>query len=253
MDDSTPAPDAPAARERWFTDDELVDMGRRTLDGLKEAIRSGDADRAEKLAERMYNEFLSQHDGYRNWVTSLLSEIGRRWPADLEQIMLDTVRAWWVPNLEFMDKRNAPRRARAKMFIAGLRGHLQPIEITEDDEAIRIAMTPCGSGGRLILEGKYEGPDGFLEVREPSTMTYGRSDLPVYCAHEAAMEIIDIDRSGSPLVVVDVADDLGHDPCAYVIYKDPERVPQRYFDRVGRTGEGQRVRIRQRTEQGATS
>ena len=35
---------------------------------------------------------------------------------------------------------------------------------------------------------------------------------------------------------------------AYVIYKDPEHVPQRYFDRVGHAEAGHRVQVRRRPE-----
>ena len=64
--------------EQLFSADELREMGRRTLDRLVDAVDAGDPDAAKQIAQRMYNEFLSMHDGYRNWITALLSEIGRR-------------------------------------------------------------------------------------------------------------------------------------------------------------------------------
>jgi hypothetical protein len=96
-------------------------------------------------------------------------------------------------------------------------------------------MRPCGSGGRLILEGKYRGPDGFLEIARPQRMTYGRPDFPVYCAHEAAMEEIDIDRNGTPFVVVEPASKLGEEQCSFIIYKDPNSIPEKYYERLGRS------------------
>ncbi len=222
--------------ERWFTADELAAMGSRTLDLLVSAIEAADADTAIRLAQRMYNEFLSQHDGYRNWTTALLSEIGRRYGDDvLEDVMQRSVMAWWGPNLDAMDhKAGDDRRIKAKMFIAGLRGHLQPMDVTEDHEKIVIRMQPCGSGGRLILEGRYQGEDAFYTVAEPGKMTYGRRDFPVYCAHEAAMEEIDMDRNGYPLVVVEPAEKLGEETCRFVIYKRGEDVPERFYRRVER-------------------
>lgn len=184
----------------------------------------------------MYNEFLSQHDGYRNWVTALLSEIGRRYgDKDLDEIMTKTVEAWWVPNLSTMeDRSNGDLAAKVKMFAAGLRGHLQPMSVEEDDEKIVIKMKPCGSGGRLVLEGKYEGPNGFLKVSQPQKMTYDRADFPVYCAHEAAMEQIDIEKNGRPFVVVEPSKDIGKEPCSFIIYKDSDQIPQKYYERLGR-------------------
>ena len=43
--------------KRVFTDKELEEMGKRTLDLLLEAIDSGDKERARNLAQRMYKEF----------------------------------------------------------------------------------------------------------------------------------------------------------------------------------------------------
>ncbi len=222
--------------ERFFSDDELREMERRTVDRLTDAIDAGDADKARKIAKRMYNEFLSMHDLYRNWVTATLSEIGRRYGDQaLDEIMVEGVRAWWKPIVQSLPKEPEALPAKIKMFAAGLQGHLQPLEIVEDDEKIEIKMKPCGSGGRLIMEGKYEGKDAFLKISAPQAMTYGRPDYPVYCAHEYAMEKIDIEENGRPFVVVEPAAKLGRDYCSLIVYKDPEAVPLKYYDRVGLT------------------
>lgn len=45
--------------EKFFTDAELREMEKLTLDRLTDAIDAGDADKAKKIAKRMYNEFLA--------------------------------------------------------------------------------------------------------------------------------------------------------------------------------------------------
>ena len=219
--------------EPLFSNEELREMEKRSVDRLLEAIEAGDRDEAKKIAQRMYNEFQSMHDLYRDWITSTLSSIGRRHgDSALEAIMLDGVRAWWGP----ISKRlhgDGSLAKRARMFVAGLRGHLQPMRIEEDDEKIVIQMRPCGSGGRLVLEGKYEGPDAFLTIQGPQRLTYDRKDFPVYCAHEAAMEQADIEQNGRPFVVVEPAAKLGKEHCSFIIYKDPDKVPAKYFERIG--------------------
>ena len=220
--------------DRFFTDDELQDMGRRTVDRLTDAIDAGDSEKAKKLAKRMYNEFLSMHDLYRNWITATLSEVGRRYgDDDLEGIMTEGVRAWWKPIVDSLPKEPEAMPAKVKMFISGLHGHLQPLEIKEDDEKVEIKMCPCGSGGRLVSEGKYEGPDAFHTIKKAQPLTYGRKDFPVYCAHEYAMEKVDIEENGRPFVVVEPAARLGKDYCTMVVYKDPENVPLKYYERLG--------------------
>ena len=220
--------------ERFFTDAELREMERRTVDRLTDAIDAGDAEKAKKIAKRMYNEFLSMHDLYRNWIAATLSEVGRRYGDEvLDEVMVDGVRAWWKPIVNSLPKEPEAMPAKIKMFAAGLQGHLQPLEITEDDEKVTIKMKPCGSGGRLINEGKYEGKDALLKIAKPQPLTYGRPDYPVYCAHEYAMEKIDIEENGRPFVVVEPAAKLGREYCSLIVYKDPEKVPLKYYERIG--------------------
>lgn len=220
--------------QQLFSDPELREMEKRTLDRLLEAIDAGDAAKAKQIATRMYNEFLGMHDLYRNWTTALLSEIGRRYGDEvLQQLMDEGVKAWWLPIVAKLPAQPEALAQRVKMFVAGLRGHLQPLHIEEDEEKVVIQMRPCGSGGRLVLEGKYEGPQAFLTISEPQRMTYHRPDFPVYCAHEASMELADIEKNGAPFVVVEPAQHLGKEHCSFIIYKDPAKVPARYYERLG--------------------
>jgi hypothetical protein len=219
---------------RLFSEAELVEMGKRTLDRVCEAIDAGDKDKAKRLAERMYAEFRGMHDLYRDGSTGLLSYIGRKYGDEvLEEAMTEWVKAWWLSALERYPKGPEALRQRVKMFAAGLRGHLQPMHIEEDDDKVVIQMNPCGSGGRLVLEGKYEGPDAFLTVDKPQRITYGRAGFPVYCAHEPPMELVDIEENGAPFVVVEPGEKLGKDPCSFIIYKDPAKVPEKYYERLG--------------------
>lgn len=220
--------------DRFFTDEELRSMERRTVDRLTDAIDAGDAEGAKKIARRMYNEFLGMHDLYRNWITATLSEVARRHgDEELDHIMVEGVRAWWDPIMENLPQGTDALPAKIKMFAAGLHGHLQPLEITEDDEKIEIKMCPCGSGGRLIAEAKYEGEHAFHKIEKGQPLTYGREDYPVYCAHEYAMEKLDIERTGRPFVVVEPAAKLGRDYCSLIVYKDPEAIPLKYYERIG--------------------
>lgn len=220
--------------ERILTQGEIAEMEKQTVDRVVEAIEAGDRENAKKLARRMYNEFLSMHDLYRDWTVATLSFVGQRFGDQaLEEAMEAGVKAWWLPNLDKLPADAAALRARVKMFVAGLRAHLQPLSIVEDDEKIVIQMHPCGSGGRLVLEGKYEGPDAMLTLKGKQFLTYGRDSFPVYCAHEPVMERQDIAAHGAPFVVVEPAHELGKEHCNFIIYKDRSKVPAKYYERVG--------------------
>jgi hypothetical protein len=221
---------------RLFSEADIAEMEARTVDRLTAAIEAGDKEQAKRIAQRMYNEFRSMHDLYRDWTTATLSFIGRRFGDNiLAEAMTEGVKAWWLPNLDKFPPGPEALRQRIKMFVAGLHGHLQPLHIVEDDDKVVIQMQPCGSGGRLILEGKYAGPNAFLTLDTPQTLTYGRRDFPVYCAHEPPMELLDIAAHGAPFVVVEPAKELGKEPCSFIIYKDPSKVPAAYYERLGLT------------------
>ena len=220
--------------ERFFDDEELRSMERRTVDRLTDAIDGGDPEKAKKIARRMYNEFLGMHDLYRNWITATLSLVAERYGDEaLDDIMVEGVRAWWDPIMENLPHEPEALPQKIKMFAAGLHGHLQPLEISEDDEKVEIKMCPCGSGGRLIQEGKYEGEKAFHTIRDGQPLTYGKPDYPVYCAHEYAMEKIDIENRGHPFVVVEPAARLGRDHCSLIVYKDHKKIPAKYYERIG--------------------
>jgi hypothetical protein len=71
--------------ERILSRDEIAQMEKLTADRLVEAIDAG----AKKIAQRMYNEFLSMHDLYRNWIAAALSFVGRRFGDQVLQEAMD--------------------------------------------------------------------------------------------------------------------------------------------------------------------
>jgi hypothetical protein len=220
--------------ERIFTDQELKAMGTRTVDALIAAIEEGRPEDAKKLGRRMYREFEAMHDLYRDWTTALLSFIYRNYG---DQALYDSLsegcRSWVQPLLELYENTPEPGK-RARMLATGLRGHLQPLEIEEDDEKFIFRMVPCGSGGRLINEGCYDQPKNFATVSKAQAITYHIKDLPIYCAHCPFQEIIPIELKGYPLFVTIPSQKLGQEPCSILLYKDMRAVPEEYFQRVGK-------------------
>ena len=130
--------------KRVFTEKELKEMGTRTLDLVLEAIDTGNKEKARELAQRMYREFNYLHDGYGIWVTGLQTYIYQKYGIGaLEEAerMAHTIEA----KIVFKPSETTDFRSRVEHLVSGLRGHLQPITIEEDDEKVSITMKPCGS------------------------------------------------------------------------------------------------------------
>ena len=206
-------------QERLFTDEELEAMGARTLDLLQASLEAGDVDTAKKLSRRMYNEFSAMHDLYRDWLTHLFSIVGRKYGDQvLAEALEETVTGF---GRRLMSPRYAGKSTRRKVeiLLAGLRGHLEPLEVEEDDEKITVTAVNCGSGARQIKEGLYEGPEGFLKIKDPQPMTFGRPDFPVYCAHCYFQNQFSVEPDGEPLFVTQPPENVGREPCRIYVYK----------------------------------
>jgi hypothetical protein len=201
-----------------FSQEELEAMGARTLDLLLASIEDGDKGSAKGFSQRMYNEFSAMHDLYRDWVTDLLTFIGRRFG---DGVLHDALKQSVEGFTSALSKRYAGKSARRKMEIlaAGLRGHLFPFRVEEDEEKFIIMPEVCGSGERLIREGAYDPPRSFLKIKRPQPMTFDREDFPVYCAHCYFQNMVPAEPGGSPLFVTEPSEELGKKPCRIYVYK----------------------------------
>jgi len=218
--------------EKIFTEVELKEMGIRTRDLIDKAIDEGDLIKAKRLGHRMHSEFLAMHDFFRDWITGTLSYI---YESHGDQALDDALRKGLSPRFKEMVEAygQADFRRKVEMFAMGLRGHLQPVEIEEDDEKVCLTMHPCGSGERLIQEGAYKAPKNFSIVKQLHPMTYSRPNCPVYCTHEPMLEILPIEWLGYPVWVAYPPDDKWGG-CRFCIYKDPKAIPEEVYERVGK-------------------
>jgi hypothetical protein len=220
-----------AMSNRIFTEQELKEMGTRTLDAALEAIDAGKKEEAKELVNRMYREFNHLHDGYMFWVTGLQTYIYNNYgieAVEKAERFAHTIEGRVV----FQPPEKTDVRSRVEHLASGLRGHLQPIVIQEDDEKITLTMKPCGSGERIIHKGGYEA--GLARVREPNLITWGREDFPIYCVHCPVMEMLEIENTGQIGVVHFDSDALGDGNCQFVFYKDPAAVPEELYTRIGK-------------------
>jgi hypothetical protein len=179
----------------------------------------------------MYAEFQSMHDLYLHWITATLTHIGEKYGDDaLFDALNQGCKSWIAPFAKAYEGMDIKKKA--EMLFMGLRGHLQPLKITEDDEKFTVLMTPCGSGGRLVINGEYE-RCRYLKVKKPQLMTFGRPDFPVYCCHELFMILNTIDQNSPPFAICEPSTDIGAEPCKLFLYKKTEDIPEKVFTAAG--------------------
>ena len=216
---------------RLFSDEELREMERRTLDVAQEAIEQGDKQKAKELVQRMYEEFNHLHDGYMFWATGLLTYIYQNYgieSVEKAERFAHTIEGKTV----FKPPIETDLRSLIIHLAKTLRGHLQPLAIEEDDEKIVLTMKPCGSGERIIELGGYEA--GLARVKERHHITWGMKDFPIYCVHCPIMETLGFEGTGDLQPVHLAHEPMRHGFCHFAYYKDPANIPEEFYRRLGK-------------------
>lgn len=201
----------------------LSSLGERTLDQLTVAIEAGETEKARELAAGMHAEFQGMHDLFLNWTTGLLSFIGKNYGDEaLATASAETVQyyndAVWDDTLASAFAAMSDEE-RIQALASGLRGHLQSFDVTEKDDCYEILLEHCGSGGRLVQQGAYEGPNALYKVKTPSAMTFGQKDFPVYCTHCHFQNHFIPNGSDIPLAEIIPSLDVGRRPCVVRLAK----------------------------------
>jgi hypothetical protein len=91
----------------------------------------------------------------------------------------------------------------------------------------------CGSGGRLIDEGRYDVDGGpYLTLRERSGRTFNRAELPVYCAHcSVNNEMQRVEAGGAP-TSIEFPPTRAGERCVHHVYKDVGAIPDDAYERI---------------------
>ncbi len=219
--------------KRIFTDDELKEMGTPTLDLIKKAVDSGEKEKAKALATRLQSEIGHLHDGYMVWVSGLLSYIYKNYGIDAVEEAEKEAHGIEGRTV-FKPSGKTDLRSMVEEMASGLRGHMQPIVIKEDDEKFTLTMKPCGSGERLIQMGLYEPEIGLAKIRERHPATWGMKDFPIYCMHCPIMEMLAIEATGKMGAAHIVSEPKEFGECHFAIYKNSDDIPEEYYTRIGK-------------------
>jgi hypothetical protein len=222
----------PPARE--LSDDEISRMSTALWEQARAAIADGETERGLELLDAAVKQWRSLQEYSINWITILLSfisdELGeeaveqalRRTGDDFVRPRRDTGTSW----------DSLPASARAKVIARAMLANNGSVEVDEDDEKIILSFR-CGSGGRLIDDGRYEGEHAYATLRERSGRTFMRDELPVYCAHCSVNNEIQPVEWGDTPTSVEFPPERAGEPCVHHIYKDVDALPPEVFVRIG--------------------
>lgn len=221
-----------------FSPEELKELYTPTMDRAIAAIDSREYEKAKKLCGEMKAEWFPLHDIYRDWITALLTHIGRNHGKEEEvyAALRDSISSFarsWGESLAGKEIRDLIQELSLVW-----RSHCGIFRIEEEDDRFVFYLEPCGSGGRLLRERAYEPPKDLMKLQKPAPMTFGKPDFPIYCAHCAVIYQLMIEW-GAPhaLIVEDAATHQASGSCIHYYYKSPDLVPARFYQVVGKEKE----------------
>jgi hypothetical protein len=218
-----------------LSDRDLVEMTAPTWERAKAAIRAGDAEAAIELIDKGVAQWRGLQDYSINWITSMLSFIADEFGEDaVERALRRTGEEFVRPRRSTgTDWADLPARVRAKVVARAMVANFGACDVDEDDEKITLSFR-CGTGGRLIDEGRYDDQGGsYRTLRESGPRTFSRESLPVYCAH------CSVNNELQPLEWGQAPTSVEHPPtqpgerCVHHVYKDPGAMPAEAWTRLG--------------------
>jgi hypothetical protein len=220
-----------------LSDTELESMTVAPWERAKQAIADGRLDDAVALIDDAAQRTRGLQIYSIEWITSLLSFVGRELGEDAVE------RALRANSNDFIRARREPEGApawdtlpasvRAKAIARAMLANGGACEVAEDDEKIVLSFR-CGSGGRLIDEGRYDVDGGpYLTLQERGPRTFERDALPGYCAHcSVHNEIQPVEWGGAP-TSIEYPPERAGEPCVHHVYKDVDAIPDAAFVRIG--------------------
>jgi len=221
--------------DRVLSDAEVEKMETPVWDQAKAAIDAGDLDGAKALLDRAVQQWAGLEEYSVNWITSLLTFVADELGEDAVERALrrtgdEFVRPRRRTGTEWGD---VPAAQRAKVITRAMLANMGEVEVSEDDEKIVLAFR-CGSGGRLIDDGRYEGDHPYRTLHERSGRTFMRDELPVYCAHcSVNNEIQPVEWGGAP-TSIEFPPERAGERCIHHVYKDVDAVPAEAYVRIGK-------------------
>ena len=219
-----------------LSDGDIDQMRTPLWEQARAAFVAGRADDGSALLDKAVDQWRSLKDYSINWITSLLTFIGEELGEEaVEQALRKTGDEFVRPRRDTgTDWGSLPASVRAKVIARAMVSNMGSVDVDEDDEKIVLSFR-CGTGGRLIDEGRYEGDPSYLTLREKSGRTFMRDELPVYCAHcSVNNEMQPVEWGGAPTSIEHPPERKG-EACVHHIYKDTSAIPDDAYGRIGET------------------
>ena len=205
---------------------ELKELTVSIFEKLRRQIKEGNTEKALELVNEIDSTKHDFDESYRQWIDLMLTYIGDNMGEEaLYEIHRENgERALW-PRLGWIfDPISIEEKVR-KRSRTWTHFHMTNLEAIEEDDEKFIFKIKCDSGGSIRMWPQYG------KTKEPHPWSHGEKDFSYYCAHcPIVLEMMAIERKGYPAWV---SEPQPNGKCIQYLYKDPAKVPEKYYKRLG--------------------
>lgn len=198
-----------------------------TSEKIVDALKKKDADTVRKLLDEKEAQFMPIHDFY---VETLATIFNWAYTAYGDEALFEVLKGSaesQKSGFDTWEKMSTEDFVRATAFLA--KSHQGKITVEEDEEKFTFINNPCGSGGRMMRKGWFDKGGKFVRVEKAQPQTFGKENLPVYCAHCAVWNGIMTTRWYGHIQWAVEPPIKPEDPCRMHIYKDRNKTPERFY------------------------
>lgn len=229
-------------------DDPIEELGISSYDRLRDAVKAGDTETALELIDYVQLEGKGLHDLYCDWVYGLLTWISDNYG---EERLLDVLQhSKQMISAVFLDqlKNLKTKKQLVQWYTEQMRAHRSGPEergvltVREEEDRFVILCDPCGAGGRMRRGSPVDGtpprtepPFNLGTTKKAYPWSWGKENVSYYCLHCSVWhEHMSMKATGVPTRLVEEYDPDDPDkPCTLLFYKDPEKIPEMYYRRIG--------------------
>lgn len=214
---------------------EIAKMQTPIWEQAKAAIDAGDAQTAKELIDRAVEQWSGLKDYSINWIASLLTFITDELGEDAVERALRSTGETFVRPRRTSEHLwgDVPAAQRAKVIARSMLANMGTVAVSEDDEKITLGFQ-CGSGGKLIDDGRYEGEHAYSTLGERAPRTFDRDSMWVYCAHCSVNNEIQPVEWGDVPTSIEFPPERAGEPCVHHVYKNAAAIPDTAYVRIGK-------------------
>jgi len=205
---------------------ELKELGTCSFERVRQAIETGDKEKALALLEetaRGVESFVNIRSSQTDLLlTYIADKLG-------DEAVYETQAMCWNKLVRpFMGadavKWSAEEKLRKRCYVwTFIHAMTKNIEVEEDEEKFTLRI-PCNTGGWVKTRG------GYGTTKKAYPWSRGQANFCIYCTGSATGEYLTVQEFGVPIWIGDPQEPPA---CALYIYKDNKDIPEEYYERMG--------------------